>query len=112
MVYRLPIRPAALIFSAALSISTVCACAGGQGAGEGITASAPIREVLKKNTDRLLAIPGVVGTAIGEAHGTPCILVLVKQKDPAIEKQIPAELDGYPVVVQETGALRPLTNNG
>jgi hypothetical protein len=35
-----------------------------------------IETVLKEHTDSLMAVPGVVGTAIGECAGKPCIKVL------------------------------------
>jgi hypothetical protein len=67
-----------------------------------------IQDVLKKNTDSLLAIPGVQGVAVGESGGKPCILVLVNQKTTDIVKKIPSQLEGYPVVVEETGTIRRL----
>jgi hypothetical protein len=92
-----------------LLLGTLGCAASGSTPQEGtVTASAPIREVLKKNTDRLLAVPGVVGTAIGESGGKPCILVLVSRLTAELRKQIPAEIEGYPVVIRETGTLRPL----
>lgn len=67
-----------------------------------------IEEVLKKNSDRLMAIPGVVGTAIGECQGHPCIVVLVVKRTPEVMNQVPSNLGGFPVAVEETGALRRL----
>lgn len=71
-------------------------------------AQSTIQEVLKKNTDSLLSIPGVRGVAVGESGGKPCILVLVNQKTTEVMTKIPAQLEGYPVVVEETGTIRPL----
>jgi hypothetical protein len=65
-----------------------------------------IQTVLKENTDKLMALPGVVGTALGECSGKPCIKVFVVKKTPELLKQIPATLDGYTVAVQETGDFR------
>ena len=67
-----------------------------------------IEEVLQEHTDSLMAIPGVVGTAQGLCAGEPCIRVFVVEKTDDIVKQIPAEIDGYPVDVQETGEFRKL----
>ena len=39
-----------------------------------------IGEVLAARTAEWMAIPGVVGTAIGELEGRPCIRVLVAQR--------------------------------
>jgi hypothetical protein len=50
----------------------------------------------------------VVGTAIGQQRGKPCILVLVAHRTKEIAARIPGKVDGYPVVVEETGSLRAL----
>ena len=71
-------------------------------------AETTIQEVLKQHTDRLMSIPGVVGTAIGECDGSPCIKVLVVKKSTDIMNKIPSKLDGFPVAVEETGTIRPL----
>lgn len=75
-------------------------------------AAATIEEILKQNTDRLMSIPGVVGTAIGESDGSPCILVLVVKKNADLMSKIPSTLGGFPVVVEETGAIRPIKTSG
>ncbi len=67
-----------------------------------------IEQVLSEYTDELMSIEGVVGTAIGEVDGNPCILVLVEQKTEETVKKIPEELEGYPVVISEVGEIRPL----
>jgi hypothetical protein len=54
-----------------------------------------------------MAVPGVVGTAQGLCEGKPCIKVFVARTTPDLLKAIPASLEGYPVVVEETGELRP-----
>jgi hypothetical protein len=67
-----------------------------------------ISAVLKEHTASLMALPGVVGTAEGRCDGKPCIKVYVKEKSAEIVKQIPAEIEGYPVTILETGEIRPL----
>ncbi len=67
-----------------------------------------IETVLKEHTDSLMALPGVVGTAIGECAGKPCIKVYVEKKTPELLKQIPSAIDGYMIAVQETGEIRAL----
>ncbi len=67
-----------------------------------------IAQVLDAHTDRLLALPGVVGTAQGECDGSPCILVLVVEETPELREKIPDELDGYSVGIQATGEIRAL----
>jgi hypothetical protein len=67
----------------------------------------PLAEVLRAHTDRLMAVPGVVGTAEGLCDGRPCIKVFVVRTTPDLLRAIPASLEGYPVAVEETGELRP-----
>lgn len=68
----------------------------------------PIEEVLKAHTDHLMSIGGVLGTAIGESDGKPCIKVYVVKKTKEIEQKIPAVLEGHKVVIEETGEFRAL----
>ena len=67
-----------------------------------------IAQVLARNTDRLMAFPGVLGTAESRCSGRPCILVLVARRTPELERLIPAELEGIPVELRETGPIRAL----
>ncbi len=68
----------------------------------------PIADVLREQTDALMALPGVVGTAQGEQDGAPCILVLVVRLTEELQARIPGELEGYPVVIDETGEINAL----
>ena len=65
-----------------------------------------IQQVLTENTSSLMDLPGVVGTALGERSGRPCITVLVAQETPSLLQLIPNDLDGYPVEVKVTGEFR------
>lgn len=67
-----------------------------------------IDEVLKEHTDTLMSIHGVVGTAKGQRAGKPCIRILVIRKTRQLMKKIPSAIEGYAVVVQETGRIRAL----
>jgi hypothetical protein len=66
-----------------------------------------IDEVLAAHTDSLMAIPGVVGTAIGLCGGERCIKVLVADSGVATRARIPARLETYPVSVEVVGTVRP-----
>jgi len=69
--------------------------------------SPSIQEVKKKNETRLLDLQGVVSVGIGlDANGKQAIIVGTESSDPEIEAKIPAELEGFPVVVQKIGALK------
>ena len=69
-----------------------------------------INAVLDEHDDALLAIDGVVGVAVGllKDEKTPCLKLLVVRKTRALQRKIPKKLEGYPVVVEETGVIRPL----
>ena len=63
-----------------------------------------IEQVQEEHTDEWMAIPGVEGTAIGLFRGEPCIKILTSSRT----DQIPSEVEGYPLIVEETGAFRAL----
>jgi hypothetical protein len=65
-----------------------------------------ITEVLKKHTDTWMKIPGVIGTGEGRKNHKPAIMVFVEKRSKSIEHQIPASVDGYSVVFQETGVIK------
>jgi len=86
------------------------ACSGAQRreAGGGATVTArSIDAVLAAHSDSLMALPGVVGTAIGLCEGERCIKVLLSDSNPATKNKIPARLEGYRVVVEVTGLITP-----
>jgi hypothetical protein len=67
-----------------------------------------IEEVLKERAGELMSIPGVVGAGQGLCEGKPCIKVFVIKKTPELVQKIPHSLDGYPVVIEETGKVKAL----
>jgi len=69
-----------------------------------------INDVLRAHDEELLAIPGVVGVYVGvlEDGKTPCLKVMLAQKTPETERAVPKTLEGYPVVIEVTGEIRPL----
>src|SRR5207302_1987617 len=69
--------------------------------------SKTIEAVLAAHTDSLMALPGVVGTAIGLCDGVPCIRVFLADSSAAARGRIPAQLDGYSVKVEVTGPIGP-----
>lgn len=77
-------------------------------AGERNVTGKPIEQVLREQTDYLMSILGVVGTAIGQCDGSPCIKVLVVKKTPQLQKRIPSALENWKVEIEETGVIRPL----
>ena len=83
---------------------------GAQGVGQGREAGSmpdkTIEVVLEENTEALMSIPGVVGTAQSECEGAPCIKVYVTKKTAELLKRIPPTIEGYSVSVQESGSIR------
>jgi len=67
-----------------------------------------IESVFEKHRDRIMTLRGVLGTSIGRCMNEPCIRVFVIEKTKELLDQIPCTLDGYPVMVQETGEFRAL----
>ncbi len=67
-----------------------------------------IQQVQEEHTAAWMAIPGVVGTAIGQCEGKPCILILTAANTEQVRRKIPATVEGYPVVVQYVGEVRAL----
>jgi len=68
-----------------------------------------ITTVMDAHVKELMATPGVTGVAIGALDdGTPCILVLVLEKTPEIEKSIPKTIEGHPVKIFESGEIKPM----
>jgi hypothetical protein len=68
-----------------------------------------INAVLAAHEKELLAIPGVVGVYVGilEDRRTVCLKVMLARKTPQSRK-IPRMLEGYPVIVEVTGEIRPM----
>ena len=108
---RFPVRALVSIVGLLWFVAVAVAC-GQQGAKAGPDErpmpEKTIEEVLKGHTDSLMSLPGVVGTALGECSGQPCIKVFVVKKTADLVKQIPSEIEGYEVAVQETGEIRAL----
>jgi hypothetical protein len=67
-----------------------------------------IPQVLAEHAQELMSIPGVVGLAQGLCDGRPCIKVFIKEKTPEVNQKVPSILEGYPVMIEETGEIRAL----
>lgn len=69
----------------------------------------PIEQVLAAHTPELMAMSGVVGTAQGLLDsGKPCIQVLVVERTRELERRIPQMIEGWPVLIVETGEIRAM----
>jgi hypothetical protein len=67
-----------------------------------------IQQVQEEHTREWMAIPGVEGTAIGLYKGKPCIKVFSSVKPQKLRGKIPSSVEGYPVIIEETGTFRAL----
>jgi len=73
----------------------------------------PIDEVLADHDEEILAIPGVTVIYVGvDEQGKPCLKVGVETATPEIEERIPRMIEGWPVVVEETGRIEPMGEGG
>jgi hypothetical protein len=68
--------------------------------------SEAVGKALEKHRDELMSLPGVVGTGQGLCDKQPCIKVFVTKHLPDLQDQVKTILEGYPVVIQETGRFR------
>ena len=76
-----------------------------------MSANKTIETVLKEQTDKLMSLPGVVGTAQGLCDDKPCIKVYVAELTAELEKKIPKKVEGYVVDIEVTGEFRALPKN-
>ena len=70
-----------------------------------------INAVLRDHDKKLLTIPGVVGVyvALLDDGKTPCLKVMLARKTAESDRHLPKSIEGYPVVSEVTGEIRPLT---
>jgi hypothetical protein len=69
-----------------------------------------INAVLADHDHELLAMPGVVGVYVGllEDDQTLCLKVMLARKDRELERSLPKFIEGYRVVAEVTGEIKPL----
>ena len=67
-----------------------------------------IEQVQEAYTDEWMAIDGVEGTGIGLFEDEPCIKVFSSRPAEELKDKIPSVVEGYPVIIEETGTFRAL----
>ena len=69
-----------------------------------------INAVLAAHDQQLLKLPEVVGVYVGRLPDgkSACLTVMLARPSPETERQIPREIEGYPVVTEISGEIRPL----
>lgn len=65
-----------------------------------------IEQAQKKHQAKIMKLNGVVGIGIGEVKDEKVIKVMVVKRTPELEKKIPKKLEGYSVVIEETGKIQ------
>ena len=68
----------------------------------------PIALVIKEHRASLLSMSGILGIGQGGSPKEPHITVYVQSKNSDICPLIPSVLEGYPVVIKETGDIEAL----
>ena len=103
-----------LILITILSIATTCSLVGcfcgdvSNPEKEEHMSGKSIEQVLNERADEWMAIPGIVGTAIGTFEGKPCIKIFICSKPQGLQTKIPSTIENYPVIIEETGTFRAL----
>ena len=70
-----------------------------------------INTVVEAHAGELMAIEGVTAVAVGAlGDGTPCIQVYVVRRMDDLVRRIPKTLGGHPVIVEESGVIRPMSD--
>jgi len=69
-----------------------------------------INVVLEDHDEALMAIPGVIGVYVGllPDEVTPCLKIIVIKKPNDLVGKIPKSIEGYPVVIEESGIVHPM----
>jgi hypothetical protein len=71
-------------------------------------ADSDIHQVLAEHSHHVLAIAGVVGVAVGDCFGEPCLKVFVLRKTARLITNVPSTLGGFLVRIEEWGEFRAL----
>jgi hypothetical protein len=105
-------RAAASLLIPVVVFALQCAgCRKGSGNERGVPvmSTADAIRAMDAHVNELMAVPGVVGVAVGALDdGGLCIKVLVVKKTAEHRKRIPKEIEGYPVVIEESGEIRAM----
>ena len=72
-----------------------------------------INKVLRDHDRELMAVSGVVGVYVGLLPDgkSSCLKVMVVKETKAFKKKIPRSIEGHPVLIEQSGVIRPLPRN-
>ena len=68
----------------------------------------PISEVLSTHTPDWLRIQGVIGSGETMVDGDTAIMIFVDTVTDELRTKLPKRVDGYPVVIEQSGKVVPL----
>ena len=69
----------------------------------------PISKVIEKHSENIMLIKGVVGVYEGRTEDNlPCIKIMVEKITAELQNKLPKKLEGYPVIIEETGVIEPM----
>ena len=96
--YR-PKRPVLLLYV----LLSLCACC------HPVEPRRDINLVLRAHEQELMSVSGVVGIYVGVLPdgSTPCLKAMAAKLTQEM-KRIPRTLEGYPVIIEETGPIKPM----
>lgn len=71
-----------------------------------------VSEESLQNYERdLMAIDGVEGVGVGRCGDQDCLIVFIREDEPAIRDQIPSQIDGIPIEIQVSGPIEAGSGN-
>ena len=68
----------------------------------------PLNAVLESHKADWMKTPGVIGVGEGRQDGKPAIMILVDTLTPQLRRSLPEYVEGYSVMIEETGVVRAL----
>lgn len=68
-----------------------------------------IEQVIREYSSELMCITEVVAVGQGISNNKPVIRILVIEKTPEVEQKIPDLIEGYRVLIVETGEFHSYT---
>lgn len=68
----------------------------------------PLSAVLESHKSQWMNTSGVIGVGEGRKDGKPAIMILVDTLTPELRSSLPETVEGYSVIIEETGTVRAL----
>jgi len=102
------IRATVSVSLVVLAVSSIVVCHQNMAQSTSPRPNRDINVVLAAHDKELLAIADVVGVYAGTMQDSETLFlrVMLARKNPESVRKIPRMIDGYPVVIQVTGAIR------